>query len=168
MSVLNWIVSQFDYLFFIQGVPATPTVTAKTTTTTKTFIGNGTTEMIYYKEYFAVHTGLLPTMTIRIKLTLRNKGFFFYWTGKGPFFALVSLNEFAKLFCELIAWYSTTINDQQIHLLSRSWPFVTNNICISTGTKFYQNASILKDKNRNMSSLFSNALILIKCSITVT
>lgn len=30
MSVLNWIVSQFDYLFFIQGVPATPTVTAKT------------------------------------------------------------------------------------------------------------------------------------------
>ena len=97
MSVLNWIVSQFDYLFFIQGVPATPTVTAKTTTTTtKTFIGNGTTEMIYYKEYFAVHTGVLPTMTIRIKLTLRNKGFFFYWTGKGPFFALVSLNEFAK------------------------------------------------------------------------
>lgn len=64
MSVLNWIASQFDYLFFIQGVPATPTVTAKTTTTTKTFIGNGTTEMIYYKEYFAVHTGVLPTMTI--------------------------------------------------------------------------------------------------------
>ena len=29
-------------------------------------------------EYFAVHTGVLPTMTIRIKLTLRNKGFFFY------------------------------------------------------------------------------------------
>lgn len=163
MSVLNWIVSQFDYLFFIQGVPVTPIVTAKTTTTTK-----------HLRKWLSFRWSILQFTPESCRQW--QSEWSWAWETKDSSFIEQVRDHFLlsypwmnsqSLFCEFIAWYRTTINDQHIHLLSGSWPFVPNNICISTGTKIWQNASILKDKNRNMSSLFSNALILIKCSITV-
>ena len=136
MSVLNWIVSQFDYLFFIQGVPATPTVTAKTTTTTKTFKGNGTTEMIYFTRSILQFTAeSCRQWQSELSLLWETKDSSFIEQVRDHFLLSYPWMNSQSLFCESIAWYSTTINDQHIHLLSRSWPFVTNNICISTGTK---------------------------------
>lgn len=133
MSVLNWIVSQFDYLFFYPRRSSHSNCNSKNNN--KTFKGNGSTES-FYVENFAAHTGVLPTMTIRIKLTLRNKGFVFYWTGKWTDISCSRTPAWIRK--AVLCVHCLVQHHNQWSTCSppcRSWSSVTNKICISTTTK---------------------------------
>lgn len=109
---------------------------SKNKTTTKTFKGNGTTEMIYFTWSILQFTPeSCRQWQSELSLLWETKDSSFIEQVRDHFLLSYPWMNSQSPFCEFIAWYGTKINDQHIHFLSRSWPFVTNNICISTGTK---------------------------------